>query len=114
MNKLFHQPDRDADAALRQAHLNLLAAQWNPDVAHFAGPELQRAAAAVHQADEAQAEHQDAADVDRLAHLGSDRVKLAQDTAAGHSPPAAPAAPEAPAAPADAGAIPVPTVDASP
>jgi outer membrane protein OmpA-like peptidoglycan-associated protein len=73
-------PDRNA--ALDTAHSRFSVAQSDPQVAALAPEELKRAAESLRTADEARTDGRDRTIVDHLAYLSSQRVTIAQDTAA--------------------------------
>ena len=73
-------PDRNA--ALDEAHSRFSVAQRDPQVGALAPEELKRATESLRTADEAQAAGRDRATVDHLAYLSSQRLTIAQDTAA--------------------------------
>ncbi len=73
-------PERNA--ALDQAQSRYSAAQAQSQVATLAPEELRRASEALRVAEQAQANRESMATVDHLAYLASQRVALAQDTAA--------------------------------
>ncbi len=73
-------PERNA--ALDQAQSRYSAAQAQTQVATLAPEELQRASEALRVAEQAQANRESVATVDHLAYLASQRVGIAQDTAA--------------------------------
>jgi len=73
-------PDRNA--ALDDAHSRFSVAQSDPQVGALAPEELKRATESLRTADEAQAAGRDRATVDHLAYLSSQRLTIAQDTAA--------------------------------
>ena len=73
-------PERNA--ALVDAHSRFDVAQSDPQVGALATEELKRAAESLRAADEAQTAGRDRAIVDHLAYLSSQRVTIAQDTAA--------------------------------
>jgi outer membrane protein OmpA-like peptidoglycan-associated protein len=73
-------PDRNL--ALDQARSRYTAAQNDAAVTLHAAEELKRAAAALGAADRAQAAKEDRAEIDHLAYLASQRVTIAQETAA--------------------------------
>jgi outer membrane protein OmpA-like peptidoglycan-associated protein len=76
-------PERNA--ALDAAHSRLSTAQNDPQVGALAPEELKRAAESLRAADEAQTAGRDRATVDHLAYMSSQRVTIAQDTAASKS-----------------------------
>jgi outer membrane protein OmpA-like peptidoglycan-associated protein len=73
-------PERNV--ALEQAQGRYSAAQSQPQVATLAPEELKRASEALRVAEQAQANRESMAAVDHLAYLASQRVVIAQDTAA--------------------------------
>lgn len=76
-------PDRHL--GLEQAHQRLRTAQADPSVTLHAADELRQAGLALKRADQAQAERQDRVNIDHLTYLGSQRVRIAQETAAGRA-----------------------------
>jgi outer membrane protein OmpA-like peptidoglycan-associated protein len=73
-------PDRNA--ALDDAHSRFSVAQRDPQVGALAPEELKRATESLRTADEAQKAGRDRATVDHLAYMSSQRLTIAQDTAA--------------------------------
>jgi outer membrane protein OmpA-like peptidoglycan-associated protein len=73
-------PDRNA--ALDAAHSRFSVAQSDPQVGALAPEELKRATESLRTADAAQAAGSDRATVDHLAYMSSQRLTIAQDTAA--------------------------------
>ena len=73
-------PDRNA--ALEDAHSRFSVAQRDPQVGALAPQELKRANETLRTADEAQTAGRDRATVDHLAYMSSQRLAIAQDTAA--------------------------------
>lgn len=73
-------PERNV--ALDEAQGRMNAAQSDPQVGALAPEELKQAAAALRAATEAHTAGRERATVDHLAYLGSQRVTIAQDTAA--------------------------------
>ncbi len=73
-------PDRNA--ALDDAHSRFSVAQRDPQVGALAPQELKRATESLRTADEAQKAGRDRATVDHLAYMSSQRLTIAQDTAA--------------------------------
>jgi outer membrane protein OmpA-like peptidoglycan-associated protein len=73
-------PDRNA--ALDDAHSRFSVAQRDPQVGALAPEELKRATESLRAADEAQKAGRDRATVDHLAYMSSQRLTIAQDTAA--------------------------------
>ncbi len=73
-------PDRNS--ALDDARARVVAAQASPQVAGLAPDELGRAAASLRVAEKAWADGGKSVDVDHLAYLTSQRVTIAQNTAA--------------------------------
>jgi outer membrane protein OmpA-like peptidoglycan-associated protein len=76
-------PERNA--ALDAARSRYSVAQSDPQVGALAPEELKRAAESLRAADEAQTAGRDRATVDHLAYMSSQRVTIAQDTAAAKS-----------------------------
>ncbi len=73
-------PDRNV--ALDEAQARMNVAQSDPQVGALAPEELKQAAASLRAASEAQTAGRERATIDHLAYLGSQRVTIAQDTAA--------------------------------
>ena len=73
-------PDRNA--ALDDAHSRFSVAQRDPQVGALAPEELKRATESLRTADEAQTAGRNRATVDHLAYVSSQRLTIAQDTAA--------------------------------
>ena len=73
-------PDRNA--ALEDAHSRFKVAQSDPQVGALAPQELKRANETLRTADEAHTAGRDRATVDHLAYMSSQRLAIAQDTAA--------------------------------
>ncbi len=73
-------PDRNA--ALDDVHSRFSVAQRDPQVGALAPEELKRATESLRTADEAQKAGRDRATVDHLAYMSSQRLTIAQDTAA--------------------------------
>ena len=73
-------PDRNA--ALDDAHSRFSVAQRDPQVGALAPQELKRANETLRTADEAHTAGRDRATVDHLAYMSSQRLAIAQDTAA--------------------------------
>ena len=76
-------PERNS--ALDLAHGRFTAAQSNPEVAKLAPEAMQRAAESLRAADQAWTDKDSAATIDHLAYLASQRVTIAQETAASRS-----------------------------
>lgn len=74
-------PERNG--ALETARARYSAAQRDPQVASLAPEELRRAAESLRMADKAQSDHEKPATIDHLAYMTSQRVTIAQETAAG-------------------------------
>ena len=73
-------PERNV--AFEQAQVRLRAAQANPQVVLHASDELRQADAALRRADIARSERVPVVEIDHLAYLASQRVTIAQETAA--------------------------------
>jgi outer membrane protein OmpA-like peptidoglycan-associated protein len=73
-------PDRNA--ALDDAHSRFSVSQSDPQVGALAPEELKRATESLRAADEAHTAGRDRATVDHLAYMSSQRLTIAQDTAA--------------------------------
>jgi outer membrane protein OmpA-like peptidoglycan-associated protein len=73
-------PDRNA--ALEDAHSRFKVAQSDPQIGALAPQELKRANETLRTADEAHTAGRDRATVDHLAYMSSQRLAIAQDTAA--------------------------------
>ena len=76
-------PERNV--AFEQAQVRLRAAQADPQVVQLASDELRQADAALRRADMARGERLPMVEIDHLAYLASQRVTIAQETAASRS-----------------------------
>ena len=72
----------ETNRALEHAHSRYNAAAGNPQVASLAAAELQRAETTLHEADKAQKDRESDHRIEQLAYLSSQRVSIAEETAA--------------------------------